>query len=69
MEEVQQFYLQEFGINISKLDTPEKIGIFLYALVENGITIGDVLQKLQVYSEYEEKDIVTGKNRTRLKLE
>jgi hypothetical protein len=50
------------------LNTPEKIGIFLYALVENDITIGDVLQKMQVYSEYEDKDPVTGKPITRLKL-
>ena len=69
MDEVQQYYLQEFGIDISALNTPEKIGIFLYALVENGITIGDVLQKMQVYSEYEDKDPVTGKPRTRLKLQ
>lgn len=36
--EIQAFYKQR-GIDISSLDLPEKIGIFLYAMTENGYSI------------------------------
>lgn len=42
--EVQEFYRKQ-GIDISSLDLPEKIGIFLYAMTENGYSQNNIANK------------------------
>ncbi len=42
--EVQEFYKKQ-GIDISSLDLPEKIGIFLYAMTENGYSQNNIANK------------------------
>lgn len=41
ISEVQNIY-NKYGIDISALDTPEKVGIFLYAMTEEGLTIEEL---------------------------
>ena len=41
ISEVQNIY-NKYGIDISTLDTPEKVGIFLYAMTEEGLTIEEL---------------------------
>lgn len=66
MQEVQDFYKNTYGIDLSKLDTPEKIGIFLYAMVENGYTI-ESLNKGSQYKSITYTDPVTGKEEQKQK--
>lgn len=49
--EIQAFYKQR-GIDISSLDLPEKIGIFLYAMTENGYSINAMQGKTLEDSDY-----------------
>lgn len=49
--EIQAFYKQR-GIDISSLDLPEKIGIFLYAMIENGYSINAMQGKTLEDSDY-----------------
>lgn len=49
--EIQAFYKQR-GIDISSLDLPEKIGIFLYAMTENGYSINAMWGKTLEDSDY-----------------
>lgn len=49
--EIQAFYKQ-MGIDISSLDLPEKIGIFLYAMTENGYSINAIQGKTLEDSDY-----------------
>ena len=49
--EIQAFYKQK-GIDISSLDLPEKIGIFLYAMTENGYSINAMQGKTLEDSDY-----------------
>ena len=49
--EIQAFYKQR-GIDISSLDLPEKIGIFLYAMTENGYSINAMQGKALEDSDY-----------------
>ena len=44
MADVQKYYKQ-FGIDISSLDLPEKVGTFLYAMTENGYSINTMQTK------------------------
>lgn len=39
MLEVHKYYKDTFNIDISRLDDPEKVGIFLYAMTNNELTI------------------------------
>lgn len=49
--EIQAFYKQR-GIDISSLDLPEKIGIFLYAMTENGYSVNTMQGKTLEDSDY-----------------
>ena len=49
--EIHAFYKQR-GIDISSLDLPEKIGIFLYAMTENGYSINAMQGKTLEDSDY-----------------
>lgn len=50
--EIQAFYKQR-GIDISSLDLPEKIGIFLYAMTENGYSINAMQGRTMEDADYE----------------
>lgn len=50
--EIQAFYKQK-GIDISSLDLPEKIGIFLYAMTENGYSINAMQGRTMEDADYE----------------
>lgn len=41
ISEIQEHYLQ-YGIDISSLDLPEKVGLFLYAMTEKGFTLENI---------------------------
>lgn len=46
MHVIQEFYQNTFGINLTSLDTPEKIGTFLYAMTEADLTIENLQKEL-----------------------